>query len=93
MTEDSYANLPGESEFDSGMSLVTNSDKSIVGESCSQACMVHWPLRLLSIAIVAGGMALYELLEFAPEITILIPESMISVVGLDSGQHPLFIDG
>ncbi len=54
MTDDTHENLRSEREIDGGMSPVPKSDQLIVGESCSQACKAHWPLRLLSIAIVAA---------------------------------------
>ncbi len=87
MTEDADANLQSASEINVGMSPVTNSDQSSIGESCNQACKVHWPLRFLSVAIVAGGLGLYGLLEFAPEITNVIPDSMLNMVGLNSQHH------
>ena len=87
MTEDTDENLQSASEIDVGMSPVTNSAQSSVGESCTKACKVHWTLRLLSVAIVGGGLGLYGLLEFAPEITNVIPDSMLNMVGLDSQHH------
>ncbi len=87
MTEDSNENLQIASELESGMSPVGQAEPAIVGESCSTACKVHWPLRFLSIAIVAGGLGLYGLLEFAPEVTNFVPDSVLNIAGLDSGHH------
>ncbi len=87
MTEGSNEKLVTTSELESGMSPVGQAEPAIVCESCSTGCKVHWPLRFLSIAIVAGWLGLYGLLEFVPEVTTFVPDSVLNMVGFDSGHH------
>jgi len=62
----------------------TNPNESLEGESCSQACRLHSPMRLASIVIIAGLLGLYALLHFSPALANFIPNEMFSWVGLDA---------
>lgn len=93
MTEGSNEKLQITSELGGGMSPVGQAEPALVGEGCSTACKVHWPLRFLSIAIVAGGLGLYGLLEFVPEVTNFVPDSVLNVVGFGSSHHCPSMDG
>ena len=42
-----------------------NHAELLSGEACSQACRLHWPMRLASISIIAVLIVIYGLLQLS----------------------------